>query len=349
MMSFLDSVVTSTGASNVSFVNMTVSIAKQAVITAAGDGTRISGSTVSNAGSACLSVHGNGLSVDGNTVFGCGGAGIVITSGDVKTLVSGKSEVVGNTIRDFSLKIRTYQPGIAFFSCVGLRVAYNNVSNGPHTAMTGGGNDMLFEHNRISKVCYECTDTGAFYVGRSWSQRGNIARYNTFDTIRPTERLAQKSCSQNAFYLDDEMSGWTFTGNTIINSTTGVLLGGGRRNTISNNTFIANDVDIAFDGRGLTWQTGYCRANCTDVHGVVQPSCFRDELEGLKYTEPPYSTAYPELVKIFEESPCVPVYNAITDNRYCHTESHNGGKFITASNATIASWKSTISGNKEQC
>ena len=56
---------------------------------------------------------------------------------------------------------------------------------------------MLFEHNRISKVCYECTDTGAFYVGRSWSQRGNIARYNTFDTIRPTERLAQKSCSQN--------------------------------------------------------------------------------------------------------------------------------------------------------
>ena len=60
-----------------------------------------------------------------------------------------------------------------------------------------------------------------------------------------------------------------------------VLLGGGRRNTISNNTFIANDVDIAFDGRGLTWQTGYCRANCTDAHGVVQPSCFRDELEGI--------------------------------------------------------------------
>ena len=26
-----------------------------------------------------------------------------------------------------------------------------------------------------------------------------------------------------AFYLDDEMSGWTFTGNTIINSTTGVM------------------------------------------------------------------------------------------------------------------------------
>ena len=57
-----------------------------------------------------------------------------------------------------------------------------------------------------------------------------FCRYNTFDTIRATERLAQESCSQNAFYLDDQMSGWEFYGNTIINATTGVLLGGGRRN-----------------------------------------------------------------------------------------------------------------------
>ena len=40
-------------------------------------------------------------------------------------------------------------------------------------------------------------------VGRSWSQRGNVVRFNTFDTIRPTEKLAQNSCSQNAFYLDE--------------------------------------------------------------------------------------------------------------------------------------------------
>ena len=48
-----------------------------------------------------------------------------------------------------------------------------------------------------------------------------------FDFLQATERLAQKSCSQNAFYLDDEMSGWEFYGNTIVNCTTGVLLGGG--------------------------------------------------------------------------------------------------------------------------
>eukprot|EP01043_Picozoa_sp_COSAG02_P000046 COSAG02_NODE_1_length_108762_cov_456.708287_46_plen_93_part_00 len=55
----------------------------------------------------------------------------------------------------------------------------------------------------LRHICYETVDTGAFYIGRSWAQRGNTVRFNTFDTVRATERLAQKSCSQNAFYLDD--------------------------------------------------------------------------------------------------------------------------------------------------
>jgi hypothetical protein len=55
------------------------------------------------------------------------------------------------------------------------------------------------------------------------------------------------------------MSGYDFYGNTIINSTTAVLLGGGRHNKIHGNTFIANDKDIAFDDRGMTWQLNYCR------------------------------------------------------------------------------------------
>lgn len=46
------------------------------------------------------------------------------------------------------------------------------------------------------------------------------------------------------------MSGYDFYGNTVINATTGVLLGGGRRNRIHSNTFIDNDLDIAFDNRG---------------------------------------------------------------------------------------------------
>ena len=53
------------------------------------------------------------------------------------------------------------------------------------------------------------------------------------------------------------MSGYDFYGNTIINATTGVLLGGGRRNRIHSNTFIDNDLDIAFDNRGMNWMAEY--------------------------------------------------------------------------------------------
>ena len=48
-----------------------------------------------------------------NTVFGCGHAGISIGSGDTSTLQPGNSSVVGNHITNFSLVVRTYQPGVA--------------------------------------------------------------------------------------------------------------------------------------------------------------------------------------------------------------------------------------------
>lgn len=215
--------------------------------------------------------------------------------------------------------------------------------------MTGGGDFHLFEHNTIKDMCFETIDTGAFYVGRSWSQRGNVARFNTFDTIRATERLAQASCSQNAFYLDDQMSGWEFYNNTIINSSTGVLLGGGRRNSIRDNVFINNDNDVHFDNRGQTWQLAYCRENCTDNKGLVQKECFNAKLKSLKYTQPPYSTTFPELLSIYEDHPCMPVYNTIEGNTYCHAKSKDGGNFIDVTPEVAAGWHSTVANNNERC
>jgi hypothetical protein len=166
--------------------------------------------------------------------------------------------------------------------------------------------------------------------------------------VWPTEKLAQKSCSQNAFYLDDEMSGWEFYGNTIRNSSTGVLLGGGRRNRVHDNYFVDNDIDIAFDNRGMNWQEKSCQKDCDPALGT---SCFAHILESLHYQQPPYSTAYPELVNIFNASshPCVPVGNTITNNRYCHTHSSGGGKFVTHTATQIEAWFSSISNNTEHC
>ena len=349
VVSFLPSVVDG-AAPGATFEGITISDAQGDLFASAGaDNVTLRASTLSNAGGQCASLDGDGLVVEGNTVFGCGAAGIGVVSGNVATLAPGNSVVTDNAISDFSLVIRTYTPGLSFYG-VGTHFLRNNVSDAPHTAVEGSGNDMLFEGNRIVRAAFECTDVGAFYVGRSWSQRGNVARLNYFERVRPEERLAQLSCSQNAFYLDDEMSGWLFENNTVVNSTTGVLLGGGRQNTIRNNVFANNDLDVAFDNRGMNWQLAYCDYNCTDASGVDQPACFRRELEGLHYTQPPYATRYPELPGIFGDHPCVPVGNVVEGNRYCHTRSSKGPSntpFIDRDADTIASWLSTLGENTE--
>ena len=69
------------------------------------------------------------------------------------------------------------------------------------------GNDCIFVGNTISNMCYEATDTGAFYTGRSWIHRGNIIVNNVFQHIRASESVVLGSKSVQAIYLDDQVGG----------------------------------------------------------------------------------------------------------------------------------------------
>ena len=60
-----------------------------------------------------------------------------------------------------------------------------------------------------------------------------------------------------------------------------------------------------------------------------------------------YAEHYPELVHIYDDHPCVPVYNEITGNRYCHKDSATGGNFINQNDTTIQSWLSHAANNTE--
>jgi hypothetical protein len=152
----------------------------------------------------CVYLRGAHSSVSGAVVSGCGTDGISIIGGDFGTLEHGNLSVVDNTIRDFSRWTRTYRPGLYFYG-VGLYAARNHLSDAPHTGVFGRGNDCIFEHNVLERMLYETIDSGAFYIGRSCSERGNVCRFNTFDTVRATQRLAQTTSHQNAFYLDDQV------------------------------------------------------------------------------------------------------------------------------------------------
>jgi|EP00945_MAST-04E_sp_MAST-4E-sp1_P003217 hypothetical protein len=340
-------VVVSSGAEHVSWENLVISDARGDVMQLKNaTGVTVRNCTVSNAGGKCISLVGTTSSVARSTIFGCGTGGVGIQGGDPQTLEPSNITVTENTIHEFSRIIRTYTPAVEFQG-VGHLVSNNTIFNAPHTAIQGGCVNCIFEFNHVSHACFGTVDVGAFYVGRSWAQRGNIVRFNIFDTVRATERLAQKSCSQNAFYLDDEMSGWDVYGNVFSNAAQGVLLGGGRRNHFHSNLFLKNNLDIAFDNRGMNWQSAFCHFNCSASLGT---SCARVALQAVHYQSPPWSVEFPELVDIYSNHPCVPVENVIDDNRYCHEHSPPGtGLFLNRDEDVIRSWLSRSSNNVEDC
>ena len=111
---------------------------------------------------------------------------------------------------------RTYKPGITFKG-VGVHVIDNEISWAPHQGIGGKGNENLFEGNHLHDLCYETTDSGAFYVGQSWSQRGNIVRNNVIENVRKLQASDHGTPNIRGIYLDDQLSGWNITNNTFVN------------------------------------------------------------------------------------------------------------------------------------
>ena len=72
---------------------------------------------------------------------------------------------------------------------------------------------------------------------------------------------------------------------------------------------------------------------------IFQGGMFEDQLKSVNYQNPPWSTHYPELVNIFKDHPCTPVYNEVTDSEYC------GEEFIDISADQIKQWMDTVANN----
>jgi parallel beta-helix repeat protein len=213
---------------------------------------------------------------------------------------------MNNSIYNYARWKRTYMPGIKF-NGVGTHAKYNEVFNAPHQGVSGIGNEHLIESNYLHDLCYEVTDSGAFYVGRSWSNRGNKLINNVFENIRKTEETALGTPQVNGVYLDDQMSGWEVINNTFINAEQGVLIGGGRHNTVEGNSFTGCDIAVVMDARGLTWENTSCPPG----------GSLEQDLESFNYQENPWASRYPEVVNIYSDQPCTPIHNSIQNNQYC--------------------------------
>ena len=307
---------------------------------ARGDAVQLSGANLSVAG--CTSaLHGHtGVLLTGanvelrdSTVFGTGCKATSMSGGDLATLAPSGNRVVNNTMHGFARVVRTYNPGIAFYDVGGL-YADNHVFNGPHTGITGGGALNLFVGNLLESLLFESSDAGAFYTGYSWTNRGNVVRNNTFRNIRPTERTFLGYPSVQAIYLDDEQSGYVIEDNVCDNAVLCYFVGGGRDNIVRNNVCKNSGTCLHLDDRGLNWQHASCIYNATYTGKLVQ------ELYDVKYQQPPYSTAFPEIVTTLAREPCTPVNVSFLSNSACNTTT-----LIDTSQANLAAWGDVFSGN----
>jgi len=248
------------------------------------------------------------LRIIGVEVSNCACRGIGVSGGDRKSLKPSGISILRNNIHDFGRWKRTYMQGILFAGC-GHIVSGNVVHNAPHAGIMGHGNDCVFSYNYLHNLCYGSNDCGAFYVGRSWAERGNVIENNLFEKIRTLENTTNGYNRVQGIYLDDQESGWTITYNTFIDSDTGIQLGGGKDNVISSNMFMRVDRPLHFDKRGLSWNSASC----------VSGGMYEKELNLYNYTQPPWSDHY-NLSSIFSNRPCAPTNNVVEDFRFCKSD-----------------------------
>ncbi len=270
-----------------------------AVQIAGGSGVRIAGCVIRNTGMSAVGINGGtNHGVTGCDIYQTGEGGVSLNGGERKTLTPGEHFAENNHIHHFSRLVRTYRPAIGLQG-VGNRASHNLIHDAPHTAILLNGNDHVTEFNEIHHVCEETGDVGAFYMGRDWTMRGNLVRHNYFHHLSgPGLHGAM------AVYLDDAASGTTIFGNLFYRAGRAAFIGGGRDNLVENNVFVECEPSVHLDARGIGW-----------MHETAEPGGFMDKrLDEVPYTLPPWSTRYPELVNIRNESPAAPRGNKIRHN-----------------------------------
>lgn len=229
-------------------------------------------------------------------------------------------------------------PGIEFEG-LGLTVSRSEFGYAPHSALLGTAGDSLFLSLDIHDVAQEAADAGALYSGRSWARRNNTVANCSFTDVFDRSVIPMEGRGCQAIHLDDQMSGWSILENSFRNVYKGVQLGGGRRNTIANNTFYNVSYEpVHLDDRGMGGQRTSCEAG----------GKFQQQLEALHYTRPPWSSHYPDLVDIWSSPqtmfPCQPAFNRLVYNTFCRA-----ANFSNEPPTWVQQYHSVWSDNVEAC
>ena len=271
-----------------------------------GSQTWVQGCLIRNFGTFGISIWAaRDSGVTGCDLTGLGEFGIALIGGERKTLTPTYLLAENNHIWAYSRWCRTYRPAVQLEG-VGNRASHNLISDAPHQAILLSGNDHTIEFNDIANVCTETGDAGAIYMGRDPTMRGNQIRFNRFRDLSPKVSTQGNFTEVMGVYLDDCWAGTTVFGNVFDMRGDGIMLGGGRDNTIANNVFLDCHPAIHFDGRGKGWAAKYF---------VPQGGwAFFEKIAGVDPSHPPYSARYPRLANIQSQDVAFPAGNVIDSN-----------------------------------
>lgn len=232
-------------------------------------------------------------------IYNVGAGGVSLGGGDRASLTSAGNYVDNCRIHSYNRINRSYH-GAINMDGVGNRISRCEIYDAPSMAILFRGNDHVIEYCDIYNVCNEVDDQGAIYYGRDVSERGHVIRYCYFHDFDSKHRVT-------ATYHDDGSCGSKVEGCIYYKAgTIPALLGGGHDHQYSNNIFIESPVAIHIDNRMQGWGTAM----------VAKDGIIDQRLQKVRYTEPPYSIRYPELVNYWNENPAKPKRNVITRNLF---------------------------------
>lgn len=267
-----------------------------------GNRVHISRCAIRNVGTSGIDVRGGtGHVIEQSSIHDTGTRGILVSGGDRIRLIDSGHRVTGNQIYSVGRRIAASEPAIDIDG-VGVRIEHNRIRDTPQASIMFAGNNHLIQGNEIEAACSDSADCGAIYTGRDWTSQGTEVRDNAIRAIVGAEDRSDVT----AIYLDDLASGITVSGNTIVNVKRGILVGGGRDNTITGNVFSDAAIPISVDSRGVRLAA---RINSPGSEWMKR-------LARLPYRTEPWSTRYPRLKHILDDEPALPKRNVVADNRF---------------------------------
>jgi hypothetical protein len=224
-------------------------------------------------------VHGGHHNVVQNSyLHDLGGGGVLLGGGDRHTLERGDNVARHNEIARFS-KLATYTPA-GYLYGVGNSFEDNYVHDAPHMAVQIMGNDMKVDHNYFYDLVKNAGDQGVVYTGRDYTYLGNEVAFNLFEKI---------GGHNDAFYMDDGVSGMRFHHNVVMDAHSGVFFQSGHSNRADDNVFI----DVAQTGHDKLYHANKETTLPVSNGWVVQSRYneFLDVRPGEKYSATPENVA----------------------------------------------------------